>query len=74
MRVFIAFSGTRSRLVGEALKDFIRDVLQAVKPFMSSDIPKGTSWPKELAVALEQCEFGIPLGPLRTSCAPALMY
>jgi hypothetical protein len=59
MQVFISFSGERSRLTAEALKTFIEDVLQAVRPFMSSDMPKGISWPAELAARLEACQFGI---------------
>jgi hypothetical protein len=60
MKVFISWSGERSRLVAEALRDWLPDVIQAVEPFMSQqDIPKGIRWGLEIARELEGTSVGI---------------
>ncbi len=59
MKVFISFSGDRSLRVARALRDWIPQVVQAARPFLSEDIPKGSNWPAELAAALNDCTFGI---------------
>ena len=37
MRVFISWSGDRSRRIGEALRRWLPGVLQAVRPYFSPD-------------------------------------
>lgn len=60
MRVFISWSGERSRLVAEALHDWLPSVIQAVQPWMSAnDIEKGTRWRSGLANELEQASVSI---------------
>jgi hypothetical protein len=59
MKVFISFSGERSRLVAEALHKWLRQVVQAARPFLSEYIEKGSQWPTELTSALNACNFGI---------------
>lgn len=60
MRVFISWSGEPSRLVAEALRDWLRAVLQAVQPWMSAkDIDKGARWSTEIANELDQAKVGI---------------
>lgn len=42
MKIFISWSGTRSRAMAVALRNWLPDVVQAFKPFMSEeDIEKG---------------------------------
>ena len=59
MKIFISWSGTSSRLVAEALSDWLQRVIQAVKPFYSPDIDKGANWSNEIDNALEGTRFGI---------------
>ncbi len=60
MKVFISWSGEQSRIVAEALRDWLPDVIQAIEPFLSShDIPKGARWGLELAHELEGTSVGI---------------
>lgn len=59
MKIFISWSGTSSRLVAEALSDWLQRVIQAVKPFYSPDIDKGAKWSNEIDKALEGTRFGI---------------
>ncbi len=60
MKIFISWSGERSRLVAEALRYWLPKVIQAVQPWMSaSDIEKGTRWRTDIANELEQTSIGI---------------
>ena len=59
MKIFLSWSGPRSRAVAEALNDWLRRVIQAVKPFYSPEIEKGAKWSGEIDSALEDTRFGI---------------
>jgi hypothetical protein len=60
MKVFISWSGARSRHVADSLAEFLTDVIQAVKPFMSGhDLEAVTRWPLRLMSELEKTDFGI---------------
>jgi hypothetical protein len=59
MKIFLSWSGTRSRLVAEALNDWLPRVIQAVKPFYSPVIQKGAKWSSEIDAALEGTNVGI---------------
>jgi TIR domain len=60
MKIFISWSGDRSRLIAEALRDWLRLVIPRSEPWLSKDdIRKGTRWSTELATILEQAQFGI---------------
>lgn len=59
MKIFLSHSGARSRAVATALNDWLKRVIQAVKPFYSPEIEKGAKWSNELDVALEGTRFGI---------------
>lgn len=61
MRVFLMWSGERSRLVADSLKDLIETVLQGVECFYSGDdIESGTRWQRALDASLAGCHFGVP--------------
>jgi hypothetical protein len=53
MKIFLSWSKPRSRAVAEALNDWLKRVIQVVKPFYSPDIEKGAKWSNELDAALE---------------------
>ena len=60
MEVFISWSGERSREIAIGLRDWLPNVIQAVKPWMSAaDIDKGTRWSSDIAVQLEEAKVGI---------------
>ena len=60
MEVFISWSGERSREIANVLRDWLPNVIQAVKPWMSAaDIDKGTRWSSDIAVQLEGAKVGI---------------
>lgn len=59
MKIFLSWSGSRSKAVAEALNVWLKRVIQAVKPFYSPEIEKGAKWSNELDATLEGTRFGI---------------
>ena len=60
MKVFIGWSGDRSKHIAFALHEWLPNVIQRVTPWMSEkDIPAGASWIVELRQQLEETKFGI---------------
>lgn len=60
MKVFISWSGSNSKKLGETLRDWLPSVLQVVKPYFTpSDTEKGTRWNSEIAKELESSDVGI---------------
>lgn len=49
MKIFISWSGEKSRIIANELSLWLRDVIQVLRPFMSQhDIEKGLNWSEEL--------------------------
>lgn len=60
MKIFISWSGELSQQLGNAFKDWIPDVLQAVQPYFTpEDIKKGERWGSNIARELEESSFGV---------------
>lgn len=60
MKVFISWSGQRSKEVAELLSDWVKCVLQASKPWISTrDIDKGAIWFSEISDQLKDTAAGI---------------
>ena len=60
MRVFLSWSGPLSKAVAELLKEWIKMVLHASKPWLSSeDIEKGSLWFGEISDQLKNTCIGI---------------
>ena len=60
MKIFISWSGERSKKVAELLDDWIQCVIQAVDPWMSSkDIDRGALWFTEITDQLASTSIGI---------------
>ena len=60
MKVFISWSGDRSKAVADLLDEWIQCVLQAVDPWMSSkDIDRGSLWFSEISDQLKDTNIGI---------------
>jgi hypothetical protein len=58
--VFISWSGERSKVAAQALKEWLPMVIQAVEPWMSdSDIDKGSRGLSEISNALGSIKIGI---------------
>ncbi|MDB5342212.1 MAG: hypothetical protein JWP89_589 [Schlesneria sp.] len=60
MKLFISWSGTRSKVVAEFLSDWIKCVLQATRPWISTrDIDRGALWFSEISDQLKDTVVGI---------------
>lgn len=60
MQVFISWSGERSRQIADALRNWLPDVIQGVRPWMSDeDISPGSRWLNELSEVLNRTRIGI---------------
>jgi hypothetical protein len=60
MRIFLSWSGPRSRKLAEALSEWLPKVIQALKPWMSAnDIDPGVRWSPEIARELQTSGYGI---------------
>jgi hypothetical protein len=60
MRVFISWSGTRSKAVAAALREYLKKVIQSVDPWMSDkDIDSGVRWSDAIAGNLREARVGI---------------
>lgn len=60
MKIFISWSGERSKLVADAIKEFLPLVLHYAEPWLSnSDIQPGERWGTEIAKSLEASNYGI---------------
>ena len=60
MKVFISWSGERSKAVARALRSWIPGVFQNVDPWMSEkDIEAGAMWLNEIMAGLQEASFGI---------------
>jgi hypothetical protein len=60
MKVFISWSGERSKLIAAALNMWLKQVIQALDPWMSdSDIEKGDRWSSDIADQLGEAKVGI---------------
>ncbi len=60
MKIFLSWSGDRSRQVADLLDDWLQCVLQAVNPWMSSkNIDRGALWFSEISNQLADTSVGI---------------
>ncbi len=59
LRVFISFSKPKSKILAEALQEWLPRVLQSVDPLISESIDKGSAWPEGLDEKLKAAELGI---------------
>lgn len=59
MKVFISWSGERSRQVAELLNEWIGNVLQHVTPWFSPEMDRGSVWFNSIFNALSETSAGI---------------
>ena len=60
MDVFITWSGNRGRHIASALREWLPDVIQGLKPWMSEeDIKRGSDWQANIRGVLDKVHVGI---------------
>src|SRR5579863_7341899 len=60
VKIFISWSGEQSRAVGEALREWLPNVLFLADPWMSAgDIEKGAKWNQVVSGELEKSNFSV---------------
>lgn len=60
MKVFISWSGDRSKALAEAIKPWLADVIHNITPWMSEhDIQAGARWSTDLDQELQNTHFGV---------------
>ncbi len=59
MLVFLSCSGERSKSVADELAKWLRKVIQAVEPWIYTDIEKGVKWGPEIFRKLKDSKVGI---------------
>lgn len=60
MKVFISWSGDRSKAMAQELRDWLPTIVQSLEPFISTqDVPAGARGLNVLASQLQDCSFGI---------------
>jgi hypothetical protein len=75
MKVFISWSGSKSRAIALKLREWLPSVIQSVKPWMSSaDIDAGGRWDKYIANELEETKFGIICLTKSNQTAPWILF
>ena len=69
MDIFISWSGTQSKAIAEAFRNWLPKVLRSVNPWVSTfDIGQGARWSEDIAKGLEAAKAGIIcLTPLNLS-------
>ena len=75
MKIFISWSGERSKEIASAFKEWIPAVIQAARPYFSpSDIDKGSRWSTEISKELESATVGLICLTKENLNAPWLMF
>ncbi len=75
MRVFISWSGGRSKAVGAALKSWLPNVFQDASTWMSDhDIDAGARWASDLAEQLEKIDYGVICLTAANTDSPWLLF
>jgi TIR domain len=59
MKIFLSWSGEKSKKIAESLKDWLEQVIQTSEPWVSTSIEKGKRWSKEISDKLEESKVGI---------------
>ncbi len=60
VKVFVSWSGEKSKAVATAFRDWLPDVLQGCEPWMSDiDIEAGVRWNEEIGSKLDSYDFGL---------------
>ena len=75
MKVFISWSGDRSKQLAEVIREWLPNVMQFVKPFFTPvDIGKGKRWNNEISNELGQSQIGIIVMTAENLTSPWIMF
>ena len=75
MKVFISWSGERSRAIADVTRRWLPSVLQAVRPYFSpDDVAKGSRWSSEIAKELDSSRVGLLVITPENQEAPWLLF
>jgi hypothetical protein len=75
MKVFLSWSGERSKRLASALADWLPRVIQELDPWMSDrSISAGKSWHEELEQALNSCDCAIICVTPENTTSPWLLF
>ncbi len=75
MKLFLSWSGERSRRLAESLYHWLPGVINAVEPWLSSsDIDPGSRWGLDLAQQLEKTQYGIICVTVDNLNSPWLLF
>lgn len=75
MKIFISWSGSISKKIADAFRQWIPGVIQAARPYYSpDDISKGSRWSSEIAKELENSKVGIICLTKDNLQAPWIMF
>ena len=75
MKVFLSWSGNRSRAIAEVFKAWLPSVLQAARPYFSpDDVTKGARWLTEISKELEDSRIALLIITPENQEAPWLLF
>ncbi len=75
MKIFLSWSGNRSKAVALALRSWIPDIIQTVQPWMSQvDIDAGSRWSREMNTQMEETRFGVLCLTKENQTAPWILF
>lgn len=74
LKLFVSWSGERSRLMAEAITEWLPRVLQSAAPWMSNQIAKGERWSERIGEKLAHYQIGIVCVTPENLSAPWLLF
>ncbi|MDH6168134.1 hypothetical protein M2282_003285 [Variovorax boronicumulans] len=75
MKVFVSWSGPRSHAVAQVLREWVMAVIQAARPWLSSeDIQRGAQWFGDIGSQLQESSVGIFCLTQRNKTAPWILF
>jgi hypothetical protein len=75
MKIFISWSGSKSKRLASLFAELLPSILQSAQPFFSpDDIGKGARWNTEIAKALEESYIGILILTVEILISPWILF
>jgi|SRR5262245_32738596 len=75
MKIFLSWSGDKSKAAALALRSWIPDIIQTVQPWMSQvDIDAGSRWSRDMSAQMEEAKFGILCLTKENQTAPWMLF